>query len=577
MAKRWMENTAGGPRVIGGKLLQPGEGTWVEDVPPGTGAAQIPVTASIPARRPRLRAGDVAIHLNQPQMPRLAMIGTSVIEDELYRQSTGFVNNGDGTFDVSFAATVRPNWGEGDVIKVTQGPAALSTRRAEILTINGAGTLVKVRPDTAFSLGVLNEPGTTPFFYAAYSRQSNSIIHNAQSQCGARFVVAVDASLGGGATEDLLAIIKRDLVDRADEFDAVVQELGIINGVYARGNSFAVERAYTKEYIDTVAEIGKPFIVMGCPPRSTGGAWTSDKLNIITDLHAWAEPYVQSLGGIFINPYKASYHRPYLNVASADAAPDLVEATTDGVHPNSGGAPILAAPLARAIEKLFPAADVLPASVKDVRIGLVNTNPFMTGTGGAKTGGSGATVTGTVADGCDVVVQGGTGGADTVVACSIVPRTEALHGDAIGNAQRLLITTGATATHIIEFRFGGDMKASFTHGDSLQGVGASDTSNSDTPGSGIPVALRNVTMVLNAQTATTLNNYIDSHGQGSNQVNRGPARQVLVTRVGKVRSPAATHGALAAVRATVWIMVGPNAKVCIDIGRVGCKKILPST
>lgn len=33
MGQRWHENTSSGPRVIGGKLLSPGEGTWVDDGP----------------------------------------------------------------------------------------------------------------------------------------------------------------------------------------------------------------------------------------------------------------------------------------------------------------------------------------------------------------------------------------------------------------------------------------------------------------------------------------------------------------------------------------------------------------
>lgn len=33
MAKRWVVNSATGPRHIGGKLLQPGEGTFVDDGP----------------------------------------------------------------------------------------------------------------------------------------------------------------------------------------------------------------------------------------------------------------------------------------------------------------------------------------------------------------------------------------------------------------------------------------------------------------------------------------------------------------------------------------------------------------
>jgi len=117
------------------------------------------------------------------------------------------------------------------------------------------------------------------------------------------------------------------------------------------------------------------------------------------------------------------------------------------------------------------------------------------------------------------------------------------------------------------------MKASFVNGSGMYGVAAVDTSAGATPGAGSPTALRGISMVCNAQCATTTNNFIDSHGQGSHQVNRSAARQVLKTALGRFRAPQATHGAPSLARASVWIFVGPNASVCVDIGRVGCFKV----
>lgn len=504
------------------------------------------------------------------QLPRAAIIGTSIMEPRAIRQSTGFVDNGDGTFDITFAATVRTLFGEGDEVQVSQASLAANTRKAEILSITPNNLTIKVRPDASLGLPMTS---ATPYVYGNQSRQGNTIIHTVQSLCGGGFDVTVDASLGGAATADLLSFIDRDLVARASEIDFVVAELGGMNGVYASSNSFAVEQELSRRYIDRIASLGKPFLVLGILPRGSGtAAWTSDKLNIVTQINAWADAYVRGKGGAFINPYKASYGtKSYLDVTSADANPNLTEGSSDGVHPNSGGALVIAGPIAKWFVGRFPAADILPASAKDALLGLANANPFLNGTGGAKTGGAGATVTGNVADGCDVVVQ--VGAADTNVVCSLVDRTEALHGDAIGKAQRLIITTGATASHIVEFRFGGDMKASFVNGTGMYGVAAVDSSAGGTPGSGNPISLRNISLVCNAQCATSANNFIDSHGQGSHQVNRSAARQVLKSALGRFRAPQATHGAPSLARASVWIFVGPNASVCVDIGRVGCLKV----
>lgn len=506
-----------------------------------------------------------SVPFSAKQFPQAGVIGTSISETLPYRVATSAANNGDGTWTITFGSNPRPEYGEGDIVQVTQGPEGLNTRSAVCTAI--AGNVLTVRPDTTLSIPLT---GTAPLVYYREQRNFGNYVVYAQGMSSTGFEVAVDAAVGGMDTSQLLQIIDRDFIAKTDQFQFVIAELGTMNSIYARDFTVAQETAYVTTYIDKIAALGKPFYIKDCLPKQATGSWTAPKLDKVIQINAFAGAYIRSKGGVYSNSFKASYgNKSYLDTASANAEPRVTEATTDGTHPNTGGGPLQAAELARWVDSLFKPADFLPSSVKDSVTGLINTNPFMNGTGGAKTGGAGATVTGNVADSGDVVVV--TGGADTNIVCSVVARTEAVHGDSIGNSQRLVITTGATLA-TIEFRFGGNMSASFLNGDYVTIMGAVQSSLGTTPGVGTPLALASTNIGGLLQTATTVNEFIGSNGMGTAAVNQEALRVRVKSPRVAIRGPLAVHGAPTLVRAYVQVYVRANASICIDIGRVGVVK-----
>lgn len=501
------------------------------------------------------------------QRPRIGLCGTSITHTLPYRSATSAVNNNDGTWTLLFASATRQEFGIGETVLVSQGPVGLNTRSAVVLDNTGNGGLnLVLRPDPTLALPLI---GAAPLVYYLHSRNFGAYPTYVEymARCAPR--VTVDAALGGADTAQLLSIIDRDLVARASEFDVVIAELGTMNGVYARSNSFETEWALVQQYVAKIAGIGKPWAIVGCCPRSSAsGAWTLAKAKIAARINSAAAALVQSLGGSFFDPAKASYKgKTYIDPASANGDPRVTEASTDGVHPNSGGGLILAAPLARWLDDRFAAVDFLPASVIDTDSNMLAPNPLMQGTAGAKTGGLGATVSGNVVTGCDVVVEAG--GADCTVVCSVVPRTEDLHGDALGNVQRLVITTGATTSTIVRFDLSPSQHAALVNGDSVEAMFAVTTSNGATSGSGSPVGLASINPGVLAQTATTANKFIGGNGNGTGALNQEPYSLRMSTPVSQVRWPQAVHGSPSNVRSRISIYLRANASVCVDIGRAG--------
>lgn len=502
------------------------------------------------------------------QRPRIGLCGTSITHTLPYRSAISAVNNGDGTWTITFASATRQEFGIAETVMVSQGPEGLNTRSAAVIDNTGNGGLdLVVRPDTALSLPLI---GAAPLVYYSHSRNFGAypIFVEYMAKCAP--LVTVDAALGGADTAQLLPLIDRDLAPKSDQFEVVIAEIGTMNGIYARGNSYDTEWALVQQYVAKIAAIGKPWLIVGCCPRSSAsGAWTLAKAKIAARINASTAALVRSLGGAFIDPATASYKaKTYIDPSSADGGPRVTEATTDGVHPNSGGGLVLAAPIAQWMDARFAAVDFLPASVIDTDSNMLAPNPLMQGTAGTRTGGAGASVTGTVVTGCDVAVEAGD--ANTTVLCSVVQRTEGVHGDSLGNVQRLVITTGGgIASVIVRLDLTASAHASLANGDMVEAMCAVTTSNGGTPGSGAPVGLASTNIGVIAQTATTINRFIGGNGSGTAALNQEPYTLRPSSPVAAVRGPLAVHGAPTKVQPRVSIYLRANASVCIDIGRVG--------
>ena len=498
---------------------------------------------------------------------RAAIIGTSITETMTYRQaSANAVSNGDGTWPVTVAATPRPMFCEGDIIKTAQGPVGFNSFKSEVLSL--VGNTITVRPDQNYPI---NLTGTLPFCYAMNERQKNGWATYAELQSLGAFSVVLDAGIGGGDTSNLNYSFDSILTSRADEFDFVIAEAGTMNDVYARTWSFDTAKAQTTIYIDKIAALKKPFLMIGCCPRdSANGAWSSGKLDIVMKLNDWMQSYAFEKGGSFINPYRSTKGAlTYLDAADANADPKS-NVTDDAVHPNQVGSMIIGWEIAQWVTSVFPPKDILPTSVKESAIGMLNTNPLMQGSGGVvSANATAATVSGVAADDTTVIVlSGGTG---LSVAGSVVARTEAADGDSLGNNQRVIITSSANV-HIVEVRFGpSTMFSSVSNGDVIDGICSVKMTNGGTPGSGEPVSCRGCSLVLNTQTVTTLNHYFSSNGQGSNAFDI-PSFKAVYDVQGKVPAPLSLHGAPSNIRISLYVILGAGASICVDVGRAGIYK-----
>ncbi|MCV2349352.1 hypothetical protein [Paucibacter sp. Y2R2-4] len=140
MAKVWVENKASGPRVIGGELLQPGEGTWVED-----GAAP-----GLPPLRVAVNFDPVSGSLNEPRLqsivagsgnllnmwtPDLALQTAALVTKEIRAAHLAFTAeypcthfcdpsamvDGSGTFGSPFQIPQIPTFAKGRKNKTTLG------------------------------------------------------------------------------------------------------------------------------------------------------------------------------------------------------------------------------------------------------------------------------------------------------------------------------------------------------------------------------------------------------------------------------------------------------------------------
>lgn len=84
--------------------------------------------------------------------------------------------------------------------------------------------------------------------------------------------------------------------------------------------------------------------------------------------------------------------------------------------------------------------------------------------------------------------------------------------------------------------------------------------------------LQNISGVILMQSSITVNHFADSLGRGATGAAQQPASRRVVRTSGRFRAPAAVHGNPSSARFAVWVFIGPNASVCIDIGRVGALK-----
>lgn len=524
--------------------------------------------AIIPLSPPYVSRFD-AQRIPQPRA-RAAIIGTSITEMMSYRIGNGpAVDNGDGTWTVPFVATPRPSFAEGDIVKTTQGPVGYNSFKSTVVAVTVSPHTVTVRPDLNYPINLVGV--STPFIYCMNERQKNGYASHAEVLGRGAFEIVIDAGIGGGDTGNMNYSFPKAIASRASEFDLVIAEMGTMNDVYSRNWTYAQCIAQCKILIDNIASLGKPFLIIGCAPRdSANGAWTTDKLTRVIQVNEWVQNYTRSAGGSFHNPYRATRGAvSYLDPADANADP-TAGMTDDQVHPNQRGGYVIGTFIAKWVSLLFPPVDILPGPARELDMGMLNTNPLMQGSGGLNSAnGTGASVTGTVADDVAVFVQAGS--ANLTIVNSVVARTEALDGDCLGNNQRVTIAL-TSGTAIIEIRFGNVSKhAQCANGDAIDAICGVHISKRTTPGVGDPVGLRNASLVMNLQTNTTLNHFFSNLSQGSSAVETQELLGVYGVK-GMIPAPVGVHGTPALVRASLYLVVTSGCDICVDLGRCAIYK-----
>ena len=536
---------------------------------------------------------------------------------------TSIVDNGDGTATIT-GVSLKIYTGDPIAIGGMATPR-LNQLQATVLSHVLTGANVTSATYSTAGLFVNQAQSGGPFLYVPWQESDNGYFHLGCHLAG----VAPDllANFGsGGADSEQLELLVPEIIKLRPK--ACFIQCGT-NNVYARQWPASRTIASLKRIVDALV-VGGVTPVLGAIPGRSNGDQSAANAARTAPVNAWAAKYLPMRGGHFVQHWAASAG----GVALADPTSAIALAganmLSDGVHPGRpyafGYGKALVAPL-RAIFPRVPA--LTPADIA-ANGKLWGDNPMLTGTSGTLSAGGGTAaavpawaattvytagqpvITGTrlyvaavggtssgsapthtsgqAADGTVTwlyVASGVVGGVPTglavtniagtqsVLAC-IVPRTEAVDGDAAGNKLRLFITS-ATSTSNVLVRMAAT-PAGWDHSDRMAARCGFQASASGTPGSGAPVAMTTPQLKLNCTTATTGGD--DSYGP----VVQTPGIQIDEGYAMLLRSPprapksagSAVHGALSFLRLDLDLFFRAAGSATVDIWQP-CIEVIDAT
>jgi hypothetical protein len=287
------------------------------------------------------------------------------------------------------------------------------------------------------------------------------------------------------------------------------------------------------------------------PPQSSSrGGWTSGKRDIFRALRNWLIQYCGANGIGVIDWWSATAgSTPMVNPTDTDINPSS-GVLFDNVHPGSAGAMIGGKALAAYLRTFVPRAERLTANTAD---GNMLTNGVFSGSGGTNstTGGSG-----TVAASWTVSSTAGTPG----VAASVVARTVANDGDAIGNNQRMAITFGAANDTVRLSQ--ATIHSQLTNGDTFRVAVSVKLSATGCQ------FVKGLYLYVLSQTATTGNLQMYDLAYNSSAGAAFPDGCDVVLEVpAYVRTPQAVHGSPSNVICYLEVIGAAAGVATVDVGR----------
>lgn len=506
--------------------------------------------------------------------------GDSISEVYDYVVSNGTTVVAPGIARATFAAPFTKGrlW-PGDKIKVT----ASNLRQTNQMD----ATVTAVDLDTQLWIEYTISPelennciGTSPTIYYKYSLTFPNYIVQGFAQAGLPWVLGMDASLGGGDSLQVNEIIRRDW----KPCDIAFYATGM-NDVFARSWTFEQIKANDIANLELLRKAPR-LVIMSIPPRATiNPGWSAAKFIVWRKVNEWRRAYAATIGAHFANLSEASVGGKTYSVpgnTNQDVyATGENQTTSDGVHPVGLGGVIQGRSI-RPFLTGMRASSYLPSNASESNAvdGYLNANPTMVRTTGGTASGTGtfqnlAGAAGAeIADGYALVLQSGSAG--LVVKAGVVPRTEAIHGDACGNSQRIIVdNTLGTVVTSINFATA-KFNTSLVDGDKVDYGLHLLTSSADTPGSGDPNGITRFTVSLLDQHSIAFNRSDCAIG-ASGGTGTIPGVSVAPVKYGAATRPVASAGTFTSseVAATFTVAIGKTA--CIDIGRVLARKQLPAS
>lgn len=525
---------------------------------------------------------------------------------------SGIVDNGDGTATITGASL---GIYQGDTIAVGgMATPRLNQLQATVLSATIVGGAVTSATYATNGLFVNQPQSGGPFLHVPWRESDQGWWHMGCKLAGVAPTLLANFSSGGADSEQLEALLPAIIALRPR---ACFIQLGT-NNVYAR--NWAADRtiASLKRFVDALAGAGIIPVLGAIPPRSNGDQSAANAART-APANAWAAKYLPRVGGYFIQHWAASAS----GVALADptSAVGLAGANMlgDGVHPARPYAFGYGKSLVSALRSIYNRVPALTPADVTASGKLWGGNPMLTGTSGTMTAGSGTVAAvpawagttlyaagkpviaggrlyvataggtssgaapthtaGTATDGTVTwlflasgavagvptgVTVANSVGSQNILAC-IIPRTEAMDGDAAGNKLRLFITDTTAGSNVLVRM--SETPGNWDYADRMSGRCGIQVSSSATPGSGAPVAM--TTPQLEVTTTTTITGTDRAFGPAVQipgiQIDEGYTMQLRTTPRAPKAGGAAIHGSLSFIRLDLQLFFRGVGSAAVDI------------
>lgn len=480
--------------------------------------------------------------------PRIGIFGDSIAGymHTLSGTATSLVNNGNGTATITTAASLGIQAGDAMGV-VGAGDTGYHVLNTPCLSVTGSGPYSYTYTLPSGSNPSTPDSGGTPavvypgrLFQAGFGAWAQALLkHDADF---------INLGIGGDTWARLLARFDRDVATAS--LTRLVICCGV-NDVFASGLTLAQIQTSALAVFAKAQALGIGIDVMISPPQSSSrGSWTTGKRDIFKSWRNWLIQYCGANGIGVIDWWAATAgSTPMVSPSDANLNPSS-GMLFDNVHPGAAGAMIGGKALAAYLRTFIPRTDRLTVNAAD---GNMLPNGVFSGSAGTNstTGG-----TGTVADSWTISSTAGT----PAVAASVVARTVANDGDAIGNNQRMAVTFGA-ANDTIRLAHA-SIHSQLTNGDTFRVAVSVKLSATGAQ------FVKGLYLYVLSQTATTGNLQMYDLAYNSSAGAALPDGFDAVFEVpAYVRTPQATHGAPSSVICYIEAVGAAAGTATIDVGR----------